>query len=107
MSRLNSLLQFLVGDKYSVVRNDIPTAVEKESFIPNLDPRFFAVPNLSNLMTLEEAQRKPYVANWAAYASARVIAWNLSRLPRFLEDVNKKRSRIMSFINCSKSLILT
>jgi len=74
----------LYGPSGNILTKDVPAGGVE---IPDLDPTFFMSPSGSSVNT-REVERKPYALHWVVYACARVIAWNLCRLPRILEDKN-------------------
>jgi SPP1 gp7 family putative phage head morphogenesis protein len=66
---------------------EIDLSVKAQS-VPDLDPDFFS--SVLGSGTTKDIEEKPYQLHWIVYACARVISWNLSRLPRLLKDKNNK-----------------
>jgi HK97 family phage portal protein len=77
----------LYGPSGNLLTKDVPAGGVE---IPDLDPTFFMSPSGSSVNT-REVERKPYSLHWMVYACARVISWNLCRLPRVFEDKNNKK----------------
>ena len=77
----------LYGPTGDLLTKDVPAGGVE---IPDLDPTFFMSPSGSSVNT-REVERKPYSLHWMVYACARVISWNLCRLPRVFEDKNNKK----------------